>query len=174
MHRKISANGYVALCGAELAERNVPRFLTTRDMDVSCSNCLERMGTQPTSEIYTEGKSNMRTILFLAITAEELTGGENTFRAGEKYNDLRIGEVVNLALTAEPEKSIGQAVVKGVVSDCLGILLASHGHNNHAVMHGEERGDFALQKLKADLDSIYGPQEGHETFAAVYLDRLTA
>lgn len=118
----------------------------------------------------------MRTILFAALAAEELSGGENTFRKGEKYNDLRIGEIVNLALAETPDTIIGQAVVKGVVADCLGILLATHGANNHGTLHdgGIQTPSVAMERLKGILDGIYGPQEGHETFAAVYLDRLPA
>lgn len=119
----------------------------------------------------------MRTILFAALAATELEAGQNTFRAGTKYDDLRIGERVNLALTETPDQIIGQAIVRGVVSDCLDILLAGHAQNNHGVIAaGLTDGAYAIgdqsAALKEILVGIYGPQEGHETFAAVYLDRI--
>lgn len=43
MHKQIAPDSRVVLCGAELAERNVPRFSTTRMMDVTCQNCLTKL-----------------------------------------------------------------------------------------------------------------------------------
>src|SRR5690606_32492899 len=116
-------------------------------------------------------RSIMRTILFQSITDDELAGGENTFRAGDKWADLRPGERVNLALTATPDQPFAQGVVRGVVVDCLGILLAGHASQNHGVMHStEDLGQTDAEMLKDVLEGIYGPQEGHETFTVVYLD----
>ena len=112
----------------------------------------------------------MRTILFSSLGDGELVVGQNTFRKGSKYNDLKIGERVNLALTDKPDESIGEAVIRGVVYDLYGVLLHEHSRSNHGVL------TYDLAKkakmLHEILTTIYGEPDDLDLYAAIYLDRV--
>lgn len=118
----------------------------------------------------------MRIILFASLAATELMlPGENTFRQGTKWSDLKPGEKVGLALTAEPERIIDTAVVRGVVLDHLGVLLNVHAGHNHAVLKAcgdnEIRWDQAADSLLASLRAIYPGMTDTDLFTVVYLQR---
>lgn len=115
----------------------------------------------------------MRTMLFQnPIRDGEFEHGHNTFRDGDNWADLRIGERIKLAMSDKPNEPICEAIIRGVVVDTLGILLSTHALNNHCVVDEYTEAWAANEALHSILTKIYGPLEGHRTFTAVYLDRV--
>lgn len=111
----------------------------------------------------------MRRMLFTNPDYLSFTEGQNTFRKGNKWADLQVGEKIELALTGngQPDVVVGQARVVGVVVDKLGKLLSRHAHGNHETFLAEN----ADQVLLGILKQIYFDASDDEIFTAIYLDR---
>lgn len=116
----------------------------------------------------------MRRMLFTNPNFIDFTEGQNTFRKGDKWADLKIGEKVEIALAGvqhgEAETVVGEARVVGVVVGKLAGLLGRHAHNNHETF-AMGPGAYADDALFKILRKIYPETSTEDLFTAVYLDR---
>lgn len=113
----------------------------------------------------------MRRMLFTNPDFLDFTEGQNTFRQGTKWSDLKIGEKIEVALKKDDtEEVVGIAKVSGIVVSKLVVLLGRHAHSNHETfgMGPNSYADDALLKI---LKRIYPGISTEDIFTAIYLDR---
>lgn len=113
----------------------------------------------------------MRRMLFTNPTFLDFTEGQNTFRKGDKWADLKIGETIEIATIAgETETVVGTAKVVGIVLGKLTSMLGRHAHSNHETfsLGPNSFADDALFKI---LKQAYPDCSTEDIFTVVYLDR---
>ncbi len=113
----------------------------------------------------------MRRMLFTNPTFLDFTEGQNAFRKGDKWADLRIGETIEIATVADGvETVVAGAKVVGVVLGKLTTMLGRHAHSNHETfsLGPNSFADDALFKI---LRQAYPGCSTEDIFTVVYLDR---
>lgn len=100
--------------------------------------------------------------------------GNNTFRRGDKYADLRPGEVlIGTGETNFQEQGL-PFVIRKIAVGTLEELLQSYSSDNHAAIELTKRGILASNPFAARnavleaLESAYGELERNEIFTVIY------
>lgn len=111
----------------------------------------------------------MRRILFTNPNFLQFNAGQSTFRMGNKWANLQLGEVVELVhLHDGVETVVGTAEVNGVVVGPYQEMLMRHGESNHEAENNHD----AVGTLDEVIRSIYGDAvEAEATATVIYLRR---